>query len=132
MCFCIFKGFSLSCYSTKLLLSRIASFTELCRWLHLKKIWQTLYLVNFKLPWRCTKYFIVRVRSKNMNTDNELLPKSCFFPKTLLSVNSIKWSNKLKQFVGKLPMNFLSVFDHFVGFALTELKLVTWTISITH
>ena len=30
-----------------------------------------------------------------------------------LSTNPTKWSNILKQFVGKLPMNCLSVFDHF-------------------
>ena len=35
-----------------------------------------------------------------------------------LSTNFIKWSNTLTQFVGKLPTNRLSVFDHFVGFAL--------------
>ena len=29
----------------------------------------------------------------------------------LLSANPTKWSNTLKQFVGKLPMNYLSVFD---------------------
>ena len=33
-----------------------------------------------------------------------------------------KWSNLFKQFVGKLPTNCLSVFDHFVGFALKELR----------
>ena len=32
-----------------------------------------------------------------------------------LSANPTKWSNTLKQFVGKLPTNCLSVFDHFVG-----------------
>ena len=31
-----------------------------------------------------------------------------------LSVNPTKWSNTLKQFVGKLPTNCLDVFDHFV------------------
>ena len=31
------------------------------------------------------------------------------------SANLTKWSNTLKQFVGKLPTNYLSVFDHFVG-----------------
>ena len=36
----------------------------------------------------------------------------------LLSANSTKWSNTLKQFVGKLPTNCLSVSDHFVGLAL--------------
>ena len=33
-----------------------------------------------------------------------------------------KWPNTLKQFVGKLPMNCLSMFDHFVGFAFKGLK----------
>ena len=41
---------------------------------------------------------------------------------TLLSAKFIKWSNTLKQFVGKLATNCLSVFDHFVGLALKELK----------
>ena len=35
-----------------------------------------------------------------------------------VSANPTKWSNTLKQFVGKLPTNCLSVFDHFVGLAL--------------
>ena len=35
-----------------------------------------------------------------------------------LSDNPTKWSNTLKQFVGKLLMNCLSVFDHFVGLSL--------------
>ena len=34
-----------------------------------------------------------------------------------LSSSLIKWSNTLKQFVGKLPTNCLSVFHHFVGLA---------------
>ena len=36
MCFGTFKGFSLSYYSTKLLLSTRATFTELRWWLYLK------------------------------------------------------------------------------------------------
>ena len=32
-----------------------------------------------------------------------------------LSANPTKWSNTLKQFVGKLPTNCLSKSDHFVG-----------------
>ena len=39
-----------------------------------------------------------------------------------LSVNPTKWLNTLKQFVGKLPTNCLSVFDHFVKLALKGLK----------
>ena len=39
-----------------------------------------------------------------------------------LNANPTKWSNTLKQFVGKLPTNCLSVFDHSVGLTLKELK----------
>ena len=39
-----------------------------------------------------------------------------------LSANFTKWSDTLKQFVGKLP-KCLSVFDHFVGLALKGLIL---------
>ena len=41
-----------------------------------------------------------------------------------LSANPTKWSNTLKQFVGKFPTNFLSVFDHFVGLALIGLMII--------
>ena len=34
-----------------------------------------------------------------------------------LNANPTKWSNTLKQFVGNLSTNYLSVFDHFVGLA---------------
>ena len=39
-----------------------------------------------------------------------------------LSANPTKWSNTLKQFVGKLPTNCLSVFGHFVKLALKGLS----------
>ena len=39
-----------------------------------------------------------------------------------LSANPTKRSNTLKQFVGKLPTNCLSVFDHFMKLALKGLK----------
>ena len=38
-----------------------------------------------------------------------------------LSANPTKWPNTLKQFVGKLPTNSLSVFDHFVKLGLKGL-----------
>ena len=38
-----------------------------------------------------------------------------------LSANLTKRSNTLKQFVGKLPVNCLSVFDYFVGLAFKGL-----------
>ena len=40
-----------------------------------------------------------------------------------LSANPTKWSNTLKQFVGKLSTKCLSVCDHFVELALKELKV---------
>ena len=39
-----------------------------------------------------------------------------------LSANITKSSTTLKQFVGKLPTNCLSVFDHFVKLALKGLR----------
>ena len=42
-----------------------------------------------------------------------------------LSVNPTKWSNTLKQFVGILPTNCLSVFDYFVGLALKRISKLT-------
>ena len=39
-----------------------------------------------------------------------------------LSADLTKWPNTLKQFVGKLPTNCLSVFGHFMGLALKGLK----------
>ena len=39
-----------------------------------------------------------------------------------LRANPIKWPNTLKQFVGKLPTNCLSVFGHFVNLVPKGLK----------
>ena len=39
-----------------------------------------------------------------------------------LNANPTKWPNILKQFVGKLPTNCLSVFGHFVNLALKGLS----------
>ena len=41
-----------------------------------------------------------------------------------LSANPTKWSNTVKQFLGNLPTNCLSVFDHFMNLALKGLKTV--------
>ena len=58
-------------------------------------------------------------------TDHRLLFRS--LPSAISSVNPLsanpkKWSNKLKQFIGKLSMNCLSVFGNFVGLTLKELN----------
>ena len=39
-----------------------------------------------------------------------------------LNANPTKWSNTLKQFVGNLLTNCLSVFDHFVKLVLKRLS----------
>ena len=45
------------------------------------------------------------------------------FAKMRSTLYPTKWSNTPKQFVGKLPTNCLSMFDHFVGLALKGLIL---------
>ena len=53
------------------------------------------------------------------NTDMKLWPLSTHSNGTNLStISPTKWSNTLKQFVGKLPANFLSLLDHFVDWCL--------------
>ena len=53
-----------------------------------------------------------------------------------LRANPTKWSNILKQFVGKFPANCLSLFDHFVKLALKGLIRVksnefqTWDANV--
>ena len=42
-----------------------------------------------------------------------------------LNANPEKWSNTLKQIVGKLPTICLSVFDHFMNLALKGLTRKT-------
>ena len=49
-----------------------------------------------------------------------------------LSANPTKWSNSVKQFVGKLPTNCLSVFDHFVNLALKGLKTIPLNIDTSY
>ena len=47
--------------------------------------------------------------------------------KSLKSFNITKWLNKLKQFVGNLPTNCLTVSGHFVGLALKGLRTILKT-----
>ena len=47
----------------------------------------------------------------------------------LLSANITKWSNTLTKFVGKLPTNCLSVFDHFKGLVLKGLKNTSTSVA---
>ena len=49
-----------------------------------------------------------------------------------LNANPAKWPNTLKQFVGNLPTNCLSVFDHFVNLAFKGLATATLLIVDCH
>ena len=49
-----------------------------------------------------------------------------------LSANPTKWSNTLKQSVGNLPTNCLSVFYHFMNLAFKGLKYVWPFFNIMH
>ena len=57
-----------------------------------------------------------------MNTSRLLFCMCWKLTFNTLSANPTKWSNTLKQFIGKLPTNCLSVFDRFVGLALKGLR----------
>ena len=57
----------------------------------------------------------------SVSCNGEKFEKHRLYILNLLSANFTKWSNTFKQFVGKLPTNCLSVFDHFVGLALKGL-----------
>ena len=66
--------------------------------------------------------------SKHMTKHSSIVPSKCYFNWgkmqmfNPLSTNPKKLSNTLKQFVGKLPTNCLSVFDHFVKLAFNGLN----------
>ena len=70
-----------------------------------------------------TSYYdcILRFGGGGEVLDPSLLLLKLFNP---LSTNPTKWSNTFKQFVGKLPTNCLSVFDHFVKLALKGLRYI--------
>ena len=71
-----------------------------------------------------------RIKSQHQTRDTETQTPNVNMSNVLhlwdnpLSANPIKWSNTLEEFVGNLPTNYLSVFDHFVILALKGLKLV--------
>ena len=69
------------------------------------------------------------VNFETMHTELYMLASTVNF--SPLSANPTKWSNTLKQFVGKLPAKCLSVFNHFVGFALKGLVLFLVDVDLT-
>ena len=47
-----------------------------------------------------------------------------------LSTNPTKWSNTLKHFVGNLPKNCFSVFDHFVRLVRKGVLLIVFVLLL--
>ena len=75
--------------------------------------------VKLFLVFKVKAYFVDIVLPKIQVS--QVIPHSKFGSIIPLSANFAKWSNTLKQFVGKLPTNWLSVFEHFAGLALKRL-----------
>ena len=63
----------------------------------------------------CNIFFLLSVRSSHQKV------RGCSPEEFLTLTNPTKWSNTLKQFVGKL--NSFSVFDHLVGLASKRSKV---------
>ena len=70
------------------------------------------------------------VKKKRRSSDSKVIPWNgifqymCICSINPLNANFTKWSNTLKQFIGNLPTNCLSVFDHFVGLVLRGLMFI--------
>ena len=79
---------------------------------------ENISLLLFELKTNFDNYDLFQVSLKR---------KKFFNP---LNANPTKWSNTLKQFVGRLPTNCLSVFDHFVKLALKGLSAFIYNFFI--
>ena len=84
------------------------------------------YPVRWHLPKGCLTVWVVWAKAP---PGTQTYLNWVFFRVNSLSANPKKWSNTLKQFVGNLPTNCLSVFDHFVGLALKELSTPDWDLD---
>ena len=111
---------------------------------YLKKVIPSLctILVFSHLPLKCLKLVVMYLLKQLLMIYFAKLIINIFFAQNLvinpnmrtvnpLSTNFTKWSNTLKQFVGKLPTNCLNVFGHFVGLALKGLRTVKIQYSVT-
>ena len=73
--------------------------------------------------------FNLKENARNFqNLNNKVFDKILYYTKKFLlnplNANPEKWSNTLKQIVGKLQTICLSVFDHFMNLALKGLKMI--------
>ena len=80
--------------------------------------------LNYFKSWEKTvqgenQYFFSIFMKEYLTLRSMILMTSIINP---LSAKLTKWPNTLKQFVGNLPTNRVSVFGHFVGLALKGLN----------
>ena len=88
----------------------------------IRKSFLKILLIQRKLV-KIYQVFISRSSlSKTVSVQNLPSISQTFPAFNPLSANPTKWPNTLKQFVGKLPTNCLSVFGHFVNLALKGLN----------
>ena len=80
--------------------------------------WPVYDVINFEIDHNCLIRPTFNITKKSGSKCKYLRTKPAF---NSLSANFTKWSNTLKQFVGNLPTNCLSVFVHFVGLVLKGL-----------
>ena len=115
----LFLGFVLLIWTSKCLLGNSLLITAFLFYLT-----EPRRELRSNVQWDLKQYsFASYVISSTLSIYNHILTGTictAFFNKW--SVNPTKWSNILKQFVGNLLTNCLSVFDHFVILALKGLK----------
>ena len=75
--------------------------------------WNQLFKYFFGLSKNWSKIFLLNMKKYQKG----------YWYLNPLSADPTKWPNTLKQFVGKLPTNCLSVFDRFMRLALKGLKM---------
>ena len=80
---------------------------------------QSQFLIDFFF-W-CAPIARVKARQALYWVDSRFFSKRVINP---LSANPTKWPDTLKQFVGNLPTNCVSVFDHFVKLKLKGLTVI--------
>ena len=80
---------------------------------HLGIIWSSVY-EKVEQHWGWVEKKPCLLKKKRCNFKIILF----FFWYCSVVIQNLKWSNTLKQFVGNLPTNGLSVFDHFWGLML--------------
>ena len=84
----------------------------------------SVFIIDSELDFACWKDILLMGSFSSKSFAYVLMNEWLSAKFNSLSANPTKWPNTLKQFVGKLPANCLSVFGHFVKLALEGSSLV--------